>query len=271
MTDLAPQCSLGASFTKVSLQAKNGRGKSILQGVDVTFRAGVITGLLGASGSGKSTMHSMLAGTVYPTSGEVRVDDRNPYDDRASFQLTALAAGGRNREETMAGLSVARVMRNMKRIKPTWNESESQRLLDAFGLDSSRWLSGLSLGESSLVECVLALASQSPLTLLDEVDLGVDVKKRALIIDAILESYAEHQGTYIVSTHLADEWRSIFEDVVVMEAGQCIYAGTVDYLIQEAPASVSKLSDAVSWKINTTKTNHGAAGAAKSTVRDGLS
>lgn len=251
MTNPLQQSAFSASLENVTLQTRDDVGKKLLDNVTCNFRPGTVTGLLGVSGSGKSTLHRMLAGRLVPTSGRVMVDNHSPFDSAYTMPQTALAAGGLDQQVFMQAKSR---LGHLAGIRPSWSHDIAHQLLRQFNLNPKKWHLNLSLGQRSLLEFTFAMASQCPLTLLDEVDLGVDVKKRSAIIDAVIEAYAENQQTYIVSTHLADEWRSALEDVVVLKSGQCIYSGSVDNLMEICPSHVKKLSDAVIWAGN----HHGA-------------
>ena len=55
--------------------------KKALDGVSVTFRSGIITGLIGHTGSGKSTLVQLLNGLLKPQSGRVLLDGKDIWAD----------------------------------------------------------------------------------------------------------------------------------------------------------------------------------------------
>lgn len=67
---------------------------------------------------------------------------------------------------------------------------------------------------------LLGLASRSPLTLLDEPYLGLDVTARTLFHRALLRDVGEHPRTILLSTHLVDESEALFDRVVILERGR---------------------------------------------------
>ena len=68
----------------------------------------------------------------------------------------------------------------------------------------------------------------SPLTILDEVYLGMDAPTRYAFYDEILADYAEHPRTILLSSHRVEEVERLFEDVVVLHRGKVLLAETAE-------------------------------------------
>ena len=66
---------------------------------------------------------------------------------------------------------------------------------------------------------VAGIASRAPLTLLDEVHLGMDAPSRYAFYDALLADWLEHPRTIVLSSHLIDEVERLLEDVIVLDRG----------------------------------------------------
>jgi ABC-2 type transport system ATP-binding protein len=88
----------------------------------------------------------------------------------------------------------------------------------------------LSRGMLSSVGIVVGLASRSPLTIFDEPYLGLDAVARSLFYDRLIEDYAEHPRTVILSTHLIDEVSRILEHIIVIENGRLLMNENADAL-----------------------------------------
>jgi ABC-2 type transport system ATP-binding protein len=72
------------------------------------------------------------------------------------------------------------------------------------------------------VGIIVGLASRAPLTIFDEPYLGLDAVARGLFYDRLLEDYAEHPRTIILSTHLIDEISRLLEHILVIDQGRLI-------------------------------------------------
>jgi ABC-2 type transport system ATP-binding protein len=80
----------------------------------------------------------------------------------------------------------------------------------------------------SLVGNIIGLASRAPLTIFDEPVLGLDVLMREKFYRILLEDYAEHPRTILLSTHLIDEIAKVVERIYIIENGKIILEDEVD-------------------------------------------
>ncbi|MEN5074392.1 ABC transporter ATP-binding protein [Isoptericola cucumis] len=200
-----------------------------LHGADLTIRPGVITGILGRNGAGKSTLLSLLAAFTRPTSGTVRVGPDGALEDpwenpwvTANVQLVR-ESGDLQEEE-----KVAESLKYYADMRPYWDADLAARLLDLFEVDVRKKPEALSRGKRSAVGATIGLAARAPLTILDEVYLGMDAPTRYAFYDEILADYAEHPRTILLSSHLVEEVARLFEDVVVLDRGSVLLAETAE-------------------------------------------
>nr|BFE82819.1 hypothetical protein GCM10020093_054200 [Planobispora longispora] len=80
----------------------------------------------------------------------------------------------------------------------------------------------MSKGQRSALGVVVGLAGRSPLTMFDESYLGMDAPSRYAFYDALLADFMEHPRTIILSTHLIEEYSSLFEEVVIIDRGRLV-------------------------------------------------
>ncbi|MFI2102882.1 ATP-binding cassette domain-containing protein [Isoptericola sp. NPDC019693] len=199
-----------------------------LDGASLQIRPGVITGLLGRNGAGKSTLLSLLAAFNRPTSGTVRVGPEgsgelweNPWENpwvTSNVQLVRESGDLQDEEK------VSDSLKYYADLRPYWDAELAGRLLDLFEVDPRKKPSALSRGKRSAVGATIGLAARAPLTILDEVYLGMDAPTRYAFYDEILTDYAEHPRTILLSSHLVEEVERLFEDVVVLHRGKVLLA-----------------------------------------------
>ena len=89
---------------------------------------------------------------------------------------------------------------------------------------------------------IVGLASRAPLTFFDEPYLGLDAVARQIFYDRLLEDYAEHPRTVILSTHLIDEVANLLEHVLVIDQGRIIIDETAENLRGSATTVVGTVS-----------------------------
>lgn len=189
---------------------------------DLSFKlpSGGIHGLLGRNGSGKSTLLSVMAGFRKATAGTVTYDGQPVFENAAVMrQLCLIREGGdtvEGSEKIEEALSFASIMR------PHWDEAYATALLERFHLSPKKKIDELSRGQRSALGVTLGLASRAPVTMFDEVHLGMDAPSRYAFYEELLSDFMEHPRTIIISTHLIEEVSSLFESLTIIDQGRLL-------------------------------------------------
>ncbi|MFB7799700.1 ATP-binding cassette domain-containing protein [Isoptericola sp. NPDC056134] len=200
-----------------------------LDGVTLDLRPGVITGVLGRNGAGKSTLLTLLAAFNRPTEGTVRVGAGELLEDPwENPWVTANVQLVRESGDLMDDERVSETLKYYADLRPYWDADLAARLLDTFEVNPRKKPTALSRGKRSAVGATIGLAARAPLTILDEVYLGMDAPTRYAFYDEILADYAEHPRTILLSSHLVEEVERLFEDVVVLHRGKVLLAETAE-------------------------------------------
>jgi ABC-2 type transport system ATP-binding protein len=187
--------------------------------VSFTLQPGRIYGLLGRNGSGKSSLMAVLAGFRKPSSGRVLIDGDAPFENARVMAGSCLI---RESGDVVVTSRVRAVLSLAAALRPHWDGEFAARLLDQFALAPDTRVDALSRGQRSALAVVLGLAARSPLTMLDEVYLGMDAPTRYAFYDELLADYVEHPRTIILSSHLIDEIERLFEGVLVLHEGRLL-------------------------------------------------
>jgi len=188
---------------------------------------GKIYGLLGRNGSGKTSLLSVLASFRKASAGTVTIDGVDPFEDAA---LMAQTYFGRDSLDANDGDRVARVLDFARWLRPSWDDDYAGRLLETFELSTRKRISALSRGQKSSLGVVLGLASRAPLTILDEVYLGMDAVARTTFYRELLADYLAQPRTIILSTHLIEEVAGLFERVIIIDRGRLVLHEDADEL-----------------------------------------
>jgi ABC-2 type transport system ATP-binding protein len=190
-----------------------------VDGLSLDLEPGKIYGLLGRNGSGKTSLLSVLAAYRRASAGTVTVDGADPFENRAHMRDTVFI---RDSLDVTDQDRVAKVLDFAGRLRPTWDAAYAERLTDVFELDRRKRVSALSRGQRSSLGVVLGLAARAPLTILDEVYLGMDAGARAAFYRELLADYLAHPRTFLLSTHLIEEVAGLFEQVIVIDRGRLL-------------------------------------------------
>lgn len=208
-----------------------------LPGASVTFRGGTITALLGRNGAGKSTLLDLAAGLRRPVAGNVRLVShagaQEVWDNPVPRAAVTLLG---SRPVLPASQDLKDSARLWRMTRPLWSDTDLRRYLTLLDLSPEARPSRLSRGQRAAADAAFALASHSPVLLLDEVHLGMDAVVRRRFWDALLELYAWEHPTIVIASHDVDQIEDLVEDVVVLAGGRVAAAGSADGLRAQASA-----------------------------------
>jgi energy-coupling factor transport system ATP-binding protein len=214
-----------------------------LRGVSVEISAGERVGILGPTGSGKSTLVQHVAGLLVPTTGRILLDGV------AAHERTAAASARRRRvglafqypeaqifEQTVFR-EVAFGPRNLG-LEESEIAARVRWALEVVGLDTTvmqeRVPFTLSGGEMRRVALASILAMQPEVLILDEPTAGLDPRGRRGLLDRV-QAWQEETGlTLILVSHSLEELARVVERVVVLEGGKVAADGPVRQVLSDA-------------------------------------
>lgn len=196
------------SARNVTLQLGSGGAKTdVLRGIDLDIRRGESIGILGPSGSGKSSLMAILSGLERATGGSVNVagTDYGPLDE------DALAAARRGRIgivlqsfhllPTMTALENVAVPLELAGLPEPFARAQAE--LEAVGLGQrlGHYPAQLSGGEQQRVAIARAVAPGPDIIFADEPTGNLDGQTGAAIIDLLFTRQAAAGATLIIITH----------------------------------------------------------------------
>ena len=221
--------------------------KLALNNVSVGFEKGKITGLIGHTGSGKSTLVNLLNGLSKPTTGKILLDGRdiweNPkeiakirfrvglvmqYPEYQLFDETVRADIGFGPKNQ--GLSAEEVENRIT------TAAKFVGLKDDI-LDKSPF--ELSGGQKRRVAIAGIIAMNPEVLVLDEPAAGLDPKGRREILTGLKEYVKESGTTLILVSHSMEDMAYYCDNVVVMNDGEVYRSGTVSEIFSMADDLIS--------------------------------
>lgn len=196
---------------------------------DATFSVAEnsITGLLGRNGAGKTTLMQLVTGQQFATSGSIDVFGATPVENSGVLQNICFI---RESQRYPDEFRPKHVLRSAPWFFPHWDAALADQLVDDFRLPLNRRIKKMSRGQVSALGVIVGIASRAPLTFFDEPYLGLDAVARQIFYDRLLEDYAEHPRTIVLSTHLIDEVANLLEHVIVIDAGRIVVNSDADAL-----------------------------------------
>ena len=221
--------------------------KVALDNVTVSFEKGKITGLIGHTGSGKSTLVNLLNGLYKPASGKVYLDGQDIWANPKEIAKIRYRVGLVMQypeyqlfDETVR-LDIGFGPRNLG-LSP---EEVEERVLEAARfagvsadlLDKSPF--ELSGGQKRRVAIAGIIAMRPDVLVLDEPAAGLDPRGRREILGS-LRDYADRQNaSVILVSHSMEDMAHYCDNVVVMNSAKVYRTGTVEDIFSEADALIS--------------------------------
>jgi ABC-2 type transport system ATP-binding protein len=206
-------------------------GRTAVDALSLSARRGTVLAVLGPNGAGKTTTVEVCEGFREADAGTVRVLGRHPRDAALRPRVGVMPqAGG-----TYPGLRCGEALRLVASFAA--QPLATDLLLDRLGLrDVERTMCRrLSGGQQQRLSLAMAVVGRPELVFLDEPTAGLDPHARRATWDLI--AALRHDGTTVVlTTHLMDEAERLADDVVVLDSGRVIAAGTVDELTRHGAA-----------------------------------
>jgi sulfonate transport system ATP-binding protein len=183
--------------------------KCVLGGIDLDVPRGQFVVLLGASGTGKTTLLRILAGLEQPDDGLVL----------ASRARTVVYQEPRLVQSMRA---LANVSIGQPRTKAT--RERALRALAEVGLDehADAWPATLSGGEAQRVALARALVREPELLLLDEPFAALDALTRLQMQDLVGALFAAHQPAVLLVTHDVDEAIALADRILILREGRFV-------------------------------------------------
>ena len=230
---------MAAGMTVLAIEsvALQRRGQPIVSDVSFAADRGALIALMGASGSGKTTVLRAIAGLEPIDAGTIAIDGvvlrSGPLPRGATlralhrrvgmvFQFHHLFAHmDALRNVTLAPVHVLRQARAEA-------EAHAGRLLEALGVAgrARAFPHELSGGEAQRVAIARALAVEPPLLLMDEPTASLDAGRRGELA-ATLRDLASQGRTIIIATHDTDFARLCADRVLVLDGGRIVREGKV--------------------------------------------
>ena len=229
--NLTYKYSVGTPFEKVAIED-----------INISVEKGDFIGIIGHTGSGKSTLVQHLNGLLKPTSGTILLDGRDIHSDKNFTRQARFKVGlcfqypEYQLFENTVYEDIAFGPKNMKLSK----EEIKERVLRAaefVGVRNDMLQKSpfdLSGGEKRRVAIAGVMAMQPEILILDEPSAGLDPKGRK-VISEMIEQYRKNTGsTVIVVSHSMEDVAESADKVLVMNKGKVEYFASVDEVFSNA-------------------------------------
>ncbi|WEG11025.1 ABC transporter ATP-binding protein [Pullulanibacillus sp. KACC 23026] len=240
------------STTKTSLLKSKGTFTAVDQ-FNLTIQKGEIIGLIGESGSGKSTIGRMILKLIEPTSGHILYDGKDitrltHREMMAYYQKMQIifqdSASSFNPRKNIGDQIVTPMLRLGVEVSRKKAEEQVQRMLEKVGLKREhfyRYPHEFSGGQRQRIGIARALALKPEFLVLDEPTSALDVSIQAQILNLLLDLQEEFQLTYLFIGHNLSVIEFFCDRVAVLYKGRLVELADSTSLYSKALHPVSRL------------------------------
>ena len=219
--------------------------KSIFEGVSTELKPGMIYGLLGQNGVGKTTLLKLLAGLLKPQEGSCTIEIPQsgaahparliPHRRRPDFLEKVFYLP----EDVVApGVKIETYVKNTCSFYPNFSYEKFARIADEFKVETDCKFNKLSFGQQKKAFIAMALSMGTEVLLLDEPSNGLDIPSKIALRKSIAENITEEQ-TVIISTHQVKDLESIIDPIIILDHKGVLLNRSVEEISERLHFSLS--------------------------------
>lgn len=216
------------------LKKKYGK-KQVLKDVNLTLHGGQIVGLLGPNGSGKTTLIKVLNGLLKEYDGDVQIDQQ--AIGIHSKKIISYLPDEPYFENWMTTSDALNLFVDMY---DDFDLNKALSLMERMDIEKKVKIKELSKGMKEKFQLILVMSRKAKIYILDEPLGGIDPAARELILDTILNNYAE-DALVLLSTHLIADIEKIFDEVIFIKNGEIILHENSEDLRMKRQASINDI------------------------------
>ncbi len=192
-------------------------GSKVVDHLDLRIPRGIVYGLLGRNGAGKSTTLKMLTGMVRPDYGRIELlgEDVQTLSPATRARIAYLAEG----HPLYTGMTIRQAVAFTASFYPNADRQLVEMILDHFALSPKAKIGRLSKGQRAQVSLALAMAPDPELLILDDPTLGLDTNVRRDFLESMIQIIQRRGRTILFSSHVLGDVERVADRVGVIIDG----------------------------------------------------
>lgn len=197
--------------------------------LNITIPSGVIVGLIGENGAGKTTMIKSLLNVIRIDQGTIRIFEQDHQQQESKIKEDI----GVVLDQTFFPelLTPKEINSIMKDIYSSWDQELFFQYLKDFSLPVDKQIRKMSKGMRKKLEIATALAHHPKLLILDEPTSGLDPVVRNEVLDLFLDFIQEEDHTILFSTHITSDLEHIADQIIFIDQGKILLNQSRDELL----------------------------------------
>jgi ABC-2 type transport system ATP-binding protein len=203
-----------------------------LRGIDLSVPRGTVLGVLGPNGAGKTTAVRILTTLLRPDSGRALIEGHDVVREAATVRRTiGLSGQSAAIQEELTGRENLEIIGRLYHLSWPDARRRAAELLEQFGLTEAadRAAKNFSGGMQRRLDLAASLVGRPAVLFLDEPTTGLDPRSRLGMWD-VIRGLVAGGTTLLLTTQYLDEADELADEIVVIDRGLVIAAGTAEQL-----------------------------------------
>ena len=195
------------------------------------IKRGMVTGLIGRNGAGKTTVFKALLGLIRIDSGSIfyKGEERNSLGATEREHIGVVLA----ESFISAYLNAKDVCDVLAKAYSTFDRQKFETYCRRFDIPMKKRIKEFSTGMKAKLKLISALCHETELLVLDEPTAGLDVVARDELIALLREYMLDENHSIIVSSHISSDLEGFCDDIYMIDNGQVILHEDTDTLLGE--------------------------------------
>jgi len=203
--------------------------KNAVNSISFSVEPGEIVGFIGPNGAGKTTTLKLLAGILFPTSGNALVNGFVPWERKTQFKMGFSIVMGQKTQLNwdLPAVESFNLNKHIYEVEDGEFKKTVGELTELLGVKDQLKVQvrRLSLGERMKMELIAALIHRPKIILLDEPTIGLDAISQKKIREFVNQYNVQNKATILLTSHYMNDIESLCDRTIVINDGALVYDG----------------------------------------------
>ena len=204
-------------------------GDFTLDGLNFTIPRGVVMGLIGENGAGKSTTINCILNEIRKDGGEISIFGKDHIQSEIEIKDKIGVVFDENHfPDIFTPMEIGKYMAG---IYSAWEWPVYRKFLEQFELPADKKIKDFSKGMRVKLAFAVALSHKAELLILDEATSGLDPIIRDDILDMLIDFVQDENHSVLVSSHITSDLEKIADYITFIHKGKLIFSYPKDDLV----------------------------------------
>lgn len=219
-------------MTNSALEVKNltkDYGDFVLDKLNFTLPRGVIMGLIGENGAGKSTTINCILNEIQKDDGEILIFGKDHISNEIEIKSKLGVVFDENHfPDIFTPMEIGKYMAG---IYSGWEWATYRQFLEKFELTKDKKIKDFSKGMKVKLAFAVALSHKAELLILDEATSGLDPIIRDDVLDMLIDFVQDENHSVLVSSHITSDLEKVADYITFIHKGKLVFSHDKDDLV----------------------------------------